>query len=184
MSDYDEEEDYFFEDEEPASGSDTESKRYYSSDEPGEGRKGKKGEKSKRLSDTEQEDLYTGKLNPSDYARTGGIASENIGTTSGSGRFGDPYNSYLSQIYIKINETDYPQKSLDEAVFFSKKIPKNNIMLLNVDVLVPALIYMTYHSSEKNFTAANIEDFLKNYKTLNPFDFVRYIRHLSLLLKM
>jgi len=172
MSDYDDEIDdnypkeYFEED------YDEENPKEYSSEEY--------SETFGKISDKEEEELNTGKLNPSDYNRTGGFASENLGVEKEgkTSKYSNPYDNYLTSIYISLRDSDESQIIKNLADDIIKKIPKNRLLLLNIDILIPVALFLAIYY-KKTPTPLNFENYIKKYKSINPFDFVRYYRHVS-----
>jgi hypothetical protein len=139
-------------------------------------------EENERGVDIEGELQFSEKLNPSDFKR--GIGGENIGIIreGKSGKYSDPYSIYKSQIYSKLREKeDYPEDVYSGADEITNLIPKNKLMLMNIDVLCSSLLFLAIYK-KKGINSKNIEEFLKNFKYINPFDFVRYIRYISNLL--
>lgn len=164
MSDYDED-DYFDNEEEDYRDDD-----YEEDEEEDEDYEDEEGwEKDETLNISEQ-------LNPSDYKR--GFGGENIGTVreGKGGKYSDPYNTYRSQIFLKIREKEYTEDIYQRSDEIVAKIPKTKLLLMNIDVLIPSLLFLSIY--KKKVTSENIEYFLKDYKSINPFDFVRYIRYM------
>lgn len=170
MSDFDDSEDSSFEDESLSEEEEVKAQPFESSSE------------DETLSSVEDdEDLYGGKLNPSDYNRTGGFAGENIGILreGGRGRYSNLYEIFMSQIYISLRDSDViSQEIKNYAEGYSRKIPKERLLLLNIDVLVPTLLFLAIYREESP-NPQEIENYLKKYKNINPFDFIRYYRHIK-----
>lgn len=138
-------------------------------------------DESLKSTQEEDDDLYGGKLNPSDYKRTGGFAGEHIGTLreGGRGRYSNLYEIFISQIYIALRDSDTQSQEIKNyAEGYSRRIPKERLLLLNIDVLVPTLIFLAMYR-EDTPNPQEIENFLKKYKNVNPFDFIRYYRHIQ-----
>jgi hypothetical protein len=131
--------------------------------------------------DIEGDLQFSEKLNPSDFKR--GFGGENIGVAreGKSGRYGDPYDTYRRQIFVRLREqNNFEDVDLENANKIADFIPKNKLLLMNADVLCPSLIFLSVYKKEIN--SKNIEGFLKSFKNIVPFDFVRYIRYIEKLL--
>jgi hypothetical protein len=117
------------------------------------------------------------------YKNTGGFASEDVGTTQ-TGRNADAGTNYLSIVHVLVNKyDDISVGRRNEAISFSRSIPRERLLLLNVNILVPSLLYLSV--MEREINKVNIEHFSRKHlkKEINIFDFIRYIRYLKMILK-
>lgn len=118
-----------------------------------------------------------------DYKNTGGFANPDIGTTATLGRNSDAAENFKARIYIAIQKyDDIPKSNRDEAYDFSRAIPKERLLLLNIIILAPTLLYLSVHKRKIN--KENIMSFVKKQigRDVNIFDFVRYIRYVDKIL--
>lgn len=134
----------------------------------------------------EREDdiMFSEKPGYADYKNTGGFANPDIGTTATMGRYADAADNFRRLAYVHIQKYDdgISKSNRDEAADFVKAIPRERLLLLNVLILAPALIYLSL--SKRKIEKDSILSFVKKHleKDINIFDFVRYVRYMNKIL--
>lgn len=118
-----------------------------------------------------------------DYKNTGGFANADIGTTATLGRYSNAADNFMGRIHVAIQRyDDIPKSNRDESIDFLKSIPKERLLLLNIIILAPTLLYLSLYKRVIN--KENILSFVKNQlgRDVNIFDFVRYVRYINKIL--
>ena len=94
----------------------------------------------------------------------------------------DPRTSSLYQITVILNDPEYEDFSdyKEKVKETAEKIPENELLTLNVDILAPALLYLSKYS---NINHNDISSFIKRtnnkLENVNHLDFIRYVRNMS-----
>jgi hypothetical protein len=117
----------------------------------------------------------TGGADPSDYDRAGG-GGDYLGDKF---RFRSIRDIMIGRMYGILKGHSYfefEDEIKKDVINMVEKIPEKKLINYNIDVLIPAVLYMAQY---KVVSAKNIQLFIKKtsgLKTLNSLDFIRYVR--------
>lgn len=134
-------------------------------------------------SDSEDDRPSPSAIDPSDFGRVSHV--HGIETDGGKKSLRSPRDVSLERLRGIFSDAVYSsisQESKNAAYTLASNIPENRIITYNVEILAPAVLFMSMYPKKNILNSKNIADFMKKtakLQNVNHLDFIRYVRTLA-----
>lgn len=132
-------------------------------------------------SDESEEDMKT--IDPSDFTRISVVQGTEI--EEGRKSLRGPREVSLERLRGAFGDNAYTsirQDVKNSAYNLVYNMPESEMITYNIDILTPAVLFVSMFPSKNRLTSKNVSEFMKqtsNLQDVNHLDFIRYIRMLS-----